>query len=222
METRCWLRFIRIIVIVVLISETCSAFDDGDFQYWDTTEFSFDLNKDWEFTFEEELRFQDEASRLYYHHSEMGFVYSGFADWVEFGLNYRQVFSRNNNDDWVTENRPHLNVTLMTKLAGLYLEDRSRLEYRDRNSKKDLWRYRNKFTVEFPKLTTLQLQPYIADEVFINFDREGYNNNRFYIGSSIKLTKTIEADIFYMWQSSRSDGGRKDINVLGFKLEIAF
>ena len=82
--------------------------------------------------------------------------------------------------------------------------------------------YRNKLTIEFPKLTTLQLQPYIADEVFINFDREGYNNNRFYAGFEINLTKTIEADIFYMWQSTRSDGGRKDINVLGFKLEIAF
>ena len=222
METKCWLRFIRIIAIVVLISETCLAFDDGDFQYWNTTEFSFDFNKDWEFTFEEELRFQDEGSRLYYHHSDLGFVYSGFADWVEFGLNYRQVISRNGNDDWVTENRPHVNITLMTKLAGLYLEDRSRFEFRDRNSKKDLWRYRNKFTIEFPKLATLQLQPYIADEVFINLDREGYNNNRFYAGSSFKLTKTIEADIFYMWQSTRSDGGRKDINVLGFKLEIAF
>ena len=222
MELRSCLRFIIIAIIVALISETCSAFDDGDFQYWNTTGFLFDLNKDWEFTFEEELRFQDEGSRLYYHHSELGFVYTGYADWVEFGLNYRQVTSRNSNDDWVMENRPHLNVTLMTKLAGLNLEDRSRFEFRDRNEKDDIWRYRNKLTVEFPKLTTLQLQPFIADEVFINFDREGYNNNRLYAGSSIMLTKTIEADIFYMWQSSRSDGGRKDINVLGFKLEIAF
>ena len=118
MEIRSCLRFIIIAIIVALISETCSAFDDGDFQYWNTTGFSFDLSKDWEFTFEEDLRFQDEGSRLYYHHSESGFVYTGYADWVEFGLNYRQVSSRNSNDDWVTENRPHVNVTLMTKLAG--------------------------------------------------------------------------------------------------------
>ncbi len=222
METKCWLRFIRIIVIVVLISETCLAFDEGDFQLWDTTGFSFDLNKDWKVTFEEELRFQDEGSRLYYHHSELGFVYSGYADWVDFGLNYRQVFSRNSTDDWVTENRPHVNITLKTKLAGLNLSDRSRLEFRDRNEKDDIWRYRNKFTVKFPKLAILQMQPYIADEVFINLNQEGYNNNRLYAGSSFELVKNIKADIFYMWQSTKSNGGRKDINVLGFKLKFAF
>ena len=222
MELRNCLRFIIIAIIVALVSEICPAFDEGDFQLWDTTEFSFDLNKDWEFTFEEELRFQDEGSRLYYHHSELGFVYSGFADWVEFGLNYRQVTSRNSDDDWVTENRPHVNVTLMTELAGLYFEDRSRLEFRDRNEKDDIWRYRNKFSVKFPKLAILQMQPYIADEVFINLNQDGYNNNRLYVGSSFELVKNIKADIFYMWQSTRSNGGRKDINVLGFNLKFAF
>lgn len=218
-----WKRFAVTAIIVLLIGKTCFAYDEGDFQYWSSVGVSFDINKDWEVTFEEQFKLGENAGHLYQHHSDLGFVYKGFADWIDLGFNYRLVREKDSSDKWRQENRPHLNVTLKRKLFDLDLSSRSRLEYRDKEDKKDLWRYRNKVTLKLPlELTKLKLKPYLADEVFFNLDEEGYNKNRVYAGASFKLTKNIKGEIFYLWQSSRYDGGRKDINVIGTKLKFAF
>ncbi len=223
MEARSWTRFVITVIAVLLISEICFAFDDGDFQYWSKASASFDIHKDWKITFAEEFWLGDDAGKLYYQHSDIGFVYKSLADWIEMGFNYRQVFQKDGKDKWRQENRPHLNVTLKGKLLGLDLSDRSRFEYRDRENKKDLWRYRNKVTVKFPlELTSLKLQPYLADEVFVNFDEEDFNRNRLYVGLSLKLSKNIEAEVYYLRQSSEYGGEWEDINVLGTQLRFHF
>jgi len=195
----------------------------GDFQYWSSANVSLDIDKDWKITFAEEFRLGDDAGHLYYHHSDLGFVYKSLADWIDLGVNYRKVFERDSKDKWRQENRPHLNVMLKGKLFGLDLSDRSRFEYRDRENKKDLWRYRNKVSVKLPlELTSLKLQPYLADEVFINFDEEDFNKNRLYAGLSLKLSKNIKGEVYYLWQSSKSGGDWKNINVLGTGLKFYF
>ena len=60
-------------VIGQSLSRRCLAVDDGDFQFWSTASASFDINEDFEAKFEEELRFGDDAGRLYYHPSDRGF-----------------------------------------------------------------------------------------------------------------------------------------------------
>lgn len=223
MNARNWIYFAVMAIIVVLISEVCFASDDGDFQYWSTADFSFDINKDWKFTFQEEFRLKESGGHLYRHHSEVGFVYKSFADWVDLGFNYRQVFEKDSEGEWRQENRPHLNVTLKGKLLGLDLSDRSRIEYRDREDKEDVWRYRNKVTVKLPfELTELQLQPYLADEVFITLNDDNVDRNRLYAGVSFKMAQNLKGDVFYLWQSSRSSSGWTDINVLGTALKFNF
>ena len=218
-----WTYFAAAVITIVLISGVCFAYDDEGFQYWSTANVTFDSDKDWKITFEEEFRFGDDGGHLYYQHSDLGFVYKSLADWIDLGFNYRQVFEEDSKDKWRQENRPHLNVMLKGKLFGLDLSDRSRFEYRDRESKKDLWRYRNKVSVKFPlELTSLKLQPYLADEVFINFDEEDFNRNRLYAGLSLKLSKNIKGEVYYLWQSSKSGGDWKDINVLGTGLKFYF
>jgi len=223
MKVKSWVCLVVAIVTIALISDTCFAYDDGDFQYWSKAGVSFDIDKDWKFAFEEEFRFKESGGHLYHHYSDVGFVYKSFADWVDFGFNYRQVFEKDSKGEWREENRPHLNVTLKGKLFDLDLSDRSRLEYRDRENKKDVWRYRNKFMMKIPlELTKLKLQPYLADEVFINLDKEGYNRNRLYSGVTFKLSKNVKGEIYYLWQSSRASSGWEDINVLGTALKFSF
>jgi hypothetical protein len=139
------------------------------------------------------------------------------------GFNYRQAFQKDSNNKWRRENRPHLNITLKGKLSNLDVSSRSRFEYRNRENNKDLWRYRNKVTVKLPlELTSLKLQPYLADEIFINFDEEDFNKNRLYSGLSFKLSESIKGEVYYLWQSSESDGDWKDLNVLGAQLKFYF
>jgi len=223
MKTRNRVFFIVTAIIVVLISEVCFASDDGDFQYWSRAGASFDINKDWKFAFNEEFQLGDDAGELFYHHTDMGFIYRGLADWIDLGFNYRQVFEKDSAGEWRQENRPHLNVTFKGRLFGLDVSDRSRMEFRDRENKEDVWRYRNKLTVKLPfELTSFKLQPYLADEVFITLNDDNIDKNRVYAGFSVKLSKDISGEVYYMLQSSRGRGGWNDMNVIGTQLKFQF
>jgi len=211
-------------ITILLINEICLASDNKDFQYWNVTDVSVGINKDWKFTFQEELRFGESGKRLYYQHYEPGLTYSGLAKWIDLGFNYRQVFERNSKGKWKREDQPNLNITLKGKLFGLDVSDRSRIEYRVLEDRKDVWRYRNKVTVKLPfELTELKLQPYIADEIFIPLNDDNVNKNRFYAGVSLKLTKNLKGEVYYLWESSRASSGNwTDINVLGTALKFSF
>ena len=130
--------FIAALICAGFLSGPCFAFDDGDFQYWSSAKVSFDINKDWQCNFEEEFKFGDDAGELYYHHSDLGFVYRSFADWIDLGFNYRQISERSDSEgEWTQENRPHLNVTLKGQLFGLNVSNRSRFEFRDVEDNED-------------------------------------------------------------------------------------
>jgi hypothetical protein len=105
----------------------------------------------------------------------------------------------------------------------LDVSNRARLEYRDRENEKDVWRYRNRVTVKLPvELTPLKLQPYVAEEAFFNLDKEGFNRNKVYGGFYINLSKNIKGDIYYAWLASESDTGWEDTNVIGTSLKFYF
>ena len=216
--------FFAALLAVVFVGEICFAADEGDFQWWSTAGLSFDISKDWGFTFKEEFRLGESAGHLYHHHSEVGLVYKSLADWIDLGFNYRQAYEKDSAGKWRQENQPSLNVTLKGKLLGLDVSDRSRLEYRDRENKDNVWRYRNKVTAQLPvELTPLKLKPYLADEVFVTLNDDNIDNNRFFAGASFKLTKNLKGDVYYMWQSSRAGSGDwTNINVLGTALKISF
>lgn len=198
------------------------AFDDGDFQYWNNESFSWKLNKYWKATLEEEFRFGDGGSDFYYQYTDAGVYYSGLASWLDVGFNYRHILEESKSS-WKHENRPHLNATIKFNLAGFDLINRGRVEYRNREDKSDLWQYRNKFTVQLPfKLTRLEIQPYIADEIFVDFDIEELNRNRLYSGVSLKIFKNLKAEIYYLWQSDKKKGKWSDLNILGTKLKFSF
>ncbi len=209
---------------VLLSSERCFGFDDEGFQWWTSTGVSMKINKDWKCTFTEELRLGDDGGNLYREHSDLGFTYSGLADWIDIGANFRIVYEKNGHDEWRRENRPHLNVTLKGRLFDMALSNRVRLEYRNRENKDDVWRCRNKVTVKLPfELTALKLKPYVAEEIYVTMNDDNIDRNRLYAGASFGLTETVSADIFYMWQTSRSSNGNwGDIQVLGTGVKLRF
>jgi hypothetical protein len=215
--------FLFLLTTISFANAPCFGMDDGDFQFWSTASVNFEIDKRWSGNLEEEFRFGDGAGELYYQHSDVGFVYGGLAEWIDFGLNYRLVFEKDGADEWRRENRPHFNVTLKGKLSDLSVSNRSRFEYRDRENKSDMWRYRNKTTLKFPvKLTALKLQPYLADEVFINFGEQDIHRNRFYAGVALNLLKQLKGEAYYLLQSSKSNGIWIDFYVLGIQLKIYF
>lgn len=218
------IKFALLLLLALLLTSAGNsfAFKDGDFQYWNTESISWKVSDDWGLKLEEELRLGDNASNLYYQHTDLGFTYYGLVKWLDLGLNYRYV-REEKSSSWIDENRPHLNANFKWKWLDLSFSDRSRLEYRNREKLEDYWRYRNKFTIKWPfRINRFKIQPYLADEIFYDFDEKKLNRNRLYGGINLTLFKSLKADIFYLRQRSKKNDKWSDIDALGTKLTLLF
>jgi hypothetical protein len=212
-----------VLVFVAYHNRSCFASTDEDFQFWSTVGVSFDVNKDWSAAVEEQLKFDNDAGHLYQHQTDLGFTYKSFADWIDIGLNYKQVFKEQSDDHWSRENRPHLNITFKGRLGTLDFSDRSRFEYRDKEIGDDLWRYVNKFEVNLPfELTQFKFRPYIADQVYINMDGSGFEKNRVYAGINFELKEDIESELYYVRQWSELLGRWQELSALGLQFKFRF
>lgn len=201
------------------------AYDNGDFQVWNTDGQEKKISKDAKITAEEEFRWGDNANQLFYHHYDLGFLYS-FNKNFDLSLNYRHIYERKKGK-FRLENEPSINAILKWGLWGFDFSDRNRLEYRHFDYQSDSWRYRNMFTIRFPwKFTKMNVQPYLADEIFINSSGAAFNNNRFYSGLGFSLTKNVRGEIYYLLQHTRTVNKNSTnwpyVNVLGTKLKISF
>ena len=98
------------------------------------------------------------------------------------------------------------------------------MEYRHFDYQSDSWRYRNKITIKLTsKLTRIEIQPYLSDELLIGFSKiSELNQNRFACGFGMSLTTNTNVDIYYILVSTKSSGLWIDSNVLGTKLKLVF
>ncbi len=215
------LKLITIGLFLGITSLRAYAFDNHDFQVWNTDVEEFKINKSSKVVLEEEFRWGDNADDFYYHHYDAAFIY-GINKYLDVGLGYRQVYEKKSGK-FKEENQPNIIAAVKWELLGYKLEDRSRLEYRHFDYQTDSWQYRNKFTMKLPwKFTKIEIQPYLADEVFLNFFGTAFTKNRFFSGLGFNLTKNLKAEIYYLLQSSKSSGVWSDANVLGAKLKLVF
>jgi hypothetical protein len=215
-------RILLIVGLLFLSVGRACAYDDHDFQVWNTEVEEFKIGRDSKIALEEEFRWGDNASEFWYHHYDAGFFYS-LEKWLSIGGGYRRIYELKKGK-FKLENEPYLVASLLWDMEGFKIEDRSRLEYRHFGYQDDAWRYRNKVTVKFPwKFTKMEIQPYVSDEVLIGFSSiNELNQNRFSSGLAMSLTKNAKAEIYYMLQTGKSSGDWKDANVLGTKLKFLF
>lgn len=216
--------FSSMLVLMTIVGGNCFASTDGNAEYWPTVGLDFNMDQDWKITFREELKLGRSGDDPYTHNTDVGLVYKGFADWLDVSLNFKKEFERDSSGKFRRENRPHLNLMLKGELCGLKVGDRLRFEFRDKEKTEDLWRFRNKFTINLPfKLTQFDLQPYVSDEIFINLGESTVKQNRFVTGLSFKLSENVKTNVFYMYKSSMSSSsGWIDTNVIGTSVVFVF
>lgn len=213
--------FLIISLALILIAKVY-AYDDGDFQVWNTDVEEFKINKDTKIAFEEEFRWGDNAHEFYYQHYDVGFFYNPIK-WLNVGGGYRHVYELKKGR-FKLENDPYITVALFWDIKGFKFEDRHRMEFRHFDYQNDSWRYRNKATVKLLRsFTEMEIRPYLSDEIF--FDSSGIrklNQNRLSSGLAMNITKKLKAEIYYMLQSTRNSGKWIDANVLGTNLRLTF
>ncbi|MFQ5870283.1 MAG: DUF2490 domain-containing protein [Candidatus Zixiibacteriota bacterium] len=207
--------------VMLLGQGSISAYDDGDWQYWNREGVEGSITDDLKAKMEVEFRFGDNMGELYYQHSELALSHR-CTGWLTFTVNYRQIYEKKG-EVWKQENRPHLNAILRWSWSGFGLEDRSRLEYRVREGKDDALRCRNRLALKLPlNWGNFNVQPYIADEIFLDFEKGELNRNRLYLGANGNLGKGLKAETYYLWQTSKSEDRWGDYNIIGTKLKAAF
>jgi len=215
-----WLFFV---VITGFFNCVSFAGRNGNAEYWQEIGVDYDINQDWKFTVNEELRFGEHNGNPCLHNTDMGLVYKGFGNWIDVGLHFKKEYEKDSAGEFRHENRPHFNIMLYGKAFGLDVTNRSRLEYRDRENKETVWRLREAFKVKLPyKFTKFNFQPYVADEFFIDLGEDNVNQNRLFAGFSGKLAKNVKLSLFYMWKRSDITGGWQDTNVIGTYIRFLF
>jgi len=201
------------------------AYDNHDFQVWNTDILEWSVSKKLKIAYEQEFRWMDNAGEFSYQHYDIGLSYRLNQNWG-LGAGYRDVYELSGNK-WRQSNEPFLTATLFLEKFGFSFDSRSRLEYRNFDFKTDSWRYRNIFTLKFPwKFTKLELRPYISDEILAPFASAGttqINQNRFSAGLGMSLLKNLKAELYYMLKSDKGSNGKWiDANILGTRLKLAF
>lgn len=217
--------FLISIIAILVLAANAFAYDDGDFQLWNTDVEEIQLKKDLKLVLEQEFRWGNNSSEFYYQHYDAGLAYALSKTWYV-GGGYRQIYQRSTTSKpWLAESSPYAFITYSGEFAGFKFDDRNRFEYQYYSYQPDTGRYRNKLTIKAPwKFTKLEIQPFVAEEIFIMMgNAQGLNQNRLTGGFSFSLMKNLKAEIYYMLLSSKSSAGIwKDYNVLGTKVKIVF
>ncbi len=217
-----------VIGLVLAIAARAYAFDNHDFQVWNTDSEEVKLNKNSKLLFEQEFRWGDNASRFYYQHYDIGYQYS-LNKYFSLGGGFRYIKEKKSQGNQLSrfrdESDPYFASFMNYELYNWKLADRVRIEYRYYDYQVNSWRFRNKFDIKSPwKFTRFKIQPLIADEIFFRFNGIDLNENRLYAGFAFALTKNLSGEITYLWKTNKSVNTCvwTDTNVMSAKLKLAF
>ena len=132
---------------------------------------------------------------------------------------YRRAEPVNNRPEY--EHRVRFDLTVGDKWEHFSIKDRSRVEYRIRNSRANSVRYRNKFTFTVPVNSDGKevFAPFISDEPYYDFHEKEWTTNDFSVGIGRKLTKNTSAEFFYL-RRDVTNGAIRHINAIGVNLKI--
>ncbi|MDP2921856.1 MAG: DUF2490 domain-containing protein [Candidatus Omnitrophota bacterium] len=215
-------QIVLIMALLLFVTAVAYAYDDGDFQVWNTDVEEMKINDKSKIAFEQEFRWGDNADEFFYQHYDIGFFYN-LQKYLNVGAGYRYIYESKKRR-FRLERSPYVTLSLLWDSKGFKFEDRSRLEYRSFQYQADAWRYRNKISMKFPwKYTKMEIQPYMSDEMLFSLSATNQlNQNRASAGIGMNLTKNIKGEIYYMLQTMKSSGKWIDANVVGTKFKISF
>jgi|GEM_PF-1123516 len=211
-----WSWFTSLGLIVFLAAPALGNGGD-DWQLWSSGSLQGRLGQRWKVTLEQQLRFQDEMSDLFYRCSDLGVAWKT-ASWLETGLHFAQICQKSG-DDWREEHRPFLDGTIIHTWRPVRLSDRHRLERRVREKASNLWRYRNKLTLTGTSgWTRLEILPYVSSEAFIHLQDTDFYRWRLSGGFKGQLYEKLFIDISYLRQGTEAGQHWTHCHVLGTKL----
>ena len=204
------------LALIFLLNTLLLADNPAGIHLWHAEKFNRKISDKLSIALEQDLRSE---SSLYYVHSDFGFKYKIGTRWA-FNINFREVFE-NKKGVWVSEHRPHGTVSTNRNFGALNVSARSRIEYRIKQDKDPVFRNRDMVTIKFGQgFTALKIIPYIADEIFYDFENKKLNRNRAYVGITIKSVPYLSPTVYLMNQSDFKENRWNSFLILGFKFNF--
>jgi hypothetical protein len=226
------MKYLVIVLFTLLLtSGTAFSQDDSlDTQFWNETQVTIPVIKKDDgsgrkieklsFFMNGVLRSNRNFGRFVDRRAGFGFIYRHNRT-VSFTPSYIYIAQKPLRQLTVYESRLRLAVNLEKTWKKFAIDDRNLIEYRFRNYAADSVRYRNRFKFVYPvrKNSKEVLAPYASNEIFYDFQAKTFSRNELSLGVTRKLNPNVSADVFYLWQTNRSNL-LKNVNIFGVNIKI--
>jgi hypothetical protein len=198
---------------------------DEDFGYWGIYDIEKKIDDRWTMKTGEELRFRNHQG-AYYIETHVAASYK-VCQYLIAGAEYQQIRNTRTvgkKTVWYWEEVPRIWLTPQVKIKGFLLEDRNMLEFRIKEDARYTTRYRNMVTLTAPwKWTRYEIQPYTANEIFLETSKNGMVEDRYYAGFKVHLWGPVYGSIYYLRHSTKNAIAKwTSLNILGTNLKISF
>jgi Protein of unknown function (DUF2490) len=200
---------VAVCFMVVGFSLSARATDNPYYRY--TNSFTKAINQDWSISLYTEFdtyNFNETHAPTNSHdlhaiNPELTANYAGAAPWVDLGAGIGYWDSKSNGS-WEDSTYPIVYATFKKTMFGLEFSDRNRLDAEiPEHYKGEGPVYRNAFTIATEKKwTSLELQPFVSNEIFYNFRAKYMSDNQAFVGFNFKITKDIHSSLSFMMDSS--------------------
>ena len=207
-----------IIVLALMNTSLAFASDVCGNEYWGRCDLGVAVTDYLDVKAQTEFRYRESLDDNYHSYLDLGCNWT-LCEWCVVGANLRTI-RQASSTGWETEYRPHLNCVFKVSAVRLSLSDRSRLEYRILEER-EFFRYRNKFAIKSPKMTSLEIRPEVAVEPFYDFDAGEINKNRVYLGFGLRIVGELKAKLDYILEFRKKRGDWTDVDVFEFTLSYS-
>lgn len=141
---------------------------------------------------------------------------------LSFRAGYRLAAIRTG-ESWKDEQRPFVELRHFKIWKGFMISHKPRFEFRRFDYRDNDIRFRYEFRVEAPwKFTSLEIRPYLEEEVFFSFDRESIEANWLTLGLTFKPTENSKIKLGHRWLVQKIGNTRIHRHVISSGLMFFF
>jgi hypothetical protein len=195
-----------------------------DYCLWGEFALEKKISKKLSLEFEEEIRLNQNISRLNYIHSSIGGGYR-LNNALKFAFAYRFTGKYTLNDEFSYRHRLNLDASYRYSFSDFTFTYRTRIQSElknylsSSNGKNPAWEWRNRFVAKY---SHKKISPYVGFEIFYQI-KDARNpeldntwpKHRLYVGVDYKLKKRNEIGVSFLIQRGIDDDEPNELNVIG-------
>ena len=191
---------------------------DGSY-FWNSTGITYSFNDKTELSFGNKDHYSNQINRLEYYHFEL-IGYRRLTEKFSLGLGLRQT-ENYKSDKWNPGQTYMFYGVYLLNYGNIRIKFANRLTAKVNKTTDTQYGLDNISNVDLFEHSVCKLpKPYLADEIFSNFNSEKIQTIRIYGGLHLLKKEYMGIDIFYCYWKSRSTAEWKNYNVLGISTKV--